>query len=219
MTRKLRYNNIHFIKRATLNKGGFLFENSSVGTIESNLSETLSSLAKHYSLDIVSSSNLFDDSITNRIINTYEEKEILLYPPMSSSTLYRTDFLKQNNIVYSKEHDLAFHIKTLLCAKRIFYINAFEPKNKTDTSIEDFKEIEDFLQMNSKNREKFESYKNYVKFKYYINHLKTRTKEERKIFLIRFSQEFKHAKIVKDDFTKKEYGDLKTIIYMPESYR
>lgn len=129
----------------SMNRGLSIAKGEYIGIVESDdfadcdMFEQLYSLTDHGSIDIVRSNyyeywddkgdaNSFRAEIRNygKIVDLLQEKEILMVPPAIWSSIYRKEFLQQNEIQFlptpgASYQDTSFFIKSFFMAKTLLF--------------------------------------------------------------------------------------------------
>ncbi|MDE7215984.1 MAG: glycosyltransferase, partial [Clostridia bacterium] len=205
-----------------------------IGIVESDdyvakdMFETLYNKAKEYSLDVVksdyctfSTANGYKHSVYectcpeityyDRLIEPKKLKKIFSFQMNTWTGIYRTDFLRENNIRHNETpgasyQDNGFWFQTLALAKRVMFVNkafyyyrqdnpnsSINSKSKVFCMNEEYKFIYDFINSNEEVKENFaEEY--FIKKFFNYMHTYQRIAEEYKLtFLERFASEFRQS--------------------------
>ena len=150
--------------------GRHMFETLYTAAKKSNADIVKSDYFKLWSLDnkkrIKRCKTCPSDFFYNRKINAKEFKEVFDFEMMNWTGIYRTDFIRNNDISYNETpgasfQDNGFWFQTLSLAKTIFYINkafyyyrqdnpnsSINDKSKVDCMFEEYAYIKKFLKNN-----------------------------------------------------------------------
>lgn len=225
--------------------------------VKSNMFETLYKTAKQYNADIVKSDHYTFSTKNgkqktelhytcsraeyyNRVLNAADCEDIYDFVMMNWTGIYRTEFLRQNQIKYNETpgasfQDNGYWFQTITMAERIVFIreafyfyrqdnpnSSINNKKKIYCICDEFSYIKDFLK---KHPEEYEKHiLTYVKKKFFnYRHSYNRISEEYKMeFLLREQKEYaEELKELGDKKTKLDswvLGEMNRIIDSPELF-
>ncbi|MDO4265796.1 MAG: glycosyltransferase [Eubacteriales bacterium] len=144
----------------------------------------------------------------NQVFNPIDFPGIFCIQPTTWTALYRTDFIRNNDIVYNETpgasyQDVGFSFQTLYCAQRVMvvdkYFHCYRLDNESSSSnssakvfcmSEEYNYIEDFLKKHPSNRSKVMPYLVRRKFSSYLWTYGRVSAEYQQAFYFRFVNEF-----------------------------
>lgn len=236
----------HGIKLA---KGKYIAIVDADDWIEPNMYHTLYDISEKNKLDIVkgdfyryseitrqdSKENYISDEISEKMI-TVTSYPILLEKPSIWAGIYNKDFLIKNKISFlttpgASYQDTSFHIKTLLMAQKVMFINkafyhyrqdnvhaSVKDTGKVFCVCDEWSEIIQYLKQNKK-YQALAPLLCLLQFNTYYWNLKRLSGRNQREFLWAFSQEFRKFQaqniLQKNLFKKKQYKQLMRIINSP----
>lgn len=247
----------------TMNVGTDAATGEYVGIVESddyvteNMFEVLYKTAKQYEADIVKSDHYTfsthegkqkkqfhytcsDMSYYNKVLNAKENEEIYDFVMMNWTGIYKTEFLRKNNIRYNETpgasfQDNGYWFQVITLAERIVFVNeafyyyrqdnpnsSINNKKKIYCICDEFKYIREFLE---KHPEEYRKHiLTYVKKKFFnYRHSYQRIADEYKTeFLLReqkeYAEELKKLGGLKTELDPWILGEMNRIIDCPELY-
>lgn len=181
-----------------------------------------------------------DDFFYNKILSAEEYIEIFDFEMMNWTGIYRTDFVRKNNIRYNETpgasfQDNGFWFQSLSLAERIVFIkkafyyyrqdnpaSSINDKGKVYCMCDEFDYIKGFLEKNPKQKD--ELFLTFIRKKFFnYRHSYERIDEKyKKEFLLREQQEYKED--LKELGSKKEkldpwiLGEMNRIVDSPDIY-
>lgn len=217
--------------------------------IELNMFESLYNKAKETDVDFVKSDfYMFEESMVqvykklcnnesnyNRVLNAKDDNFFNI--EMNTWTgLYKTVFIRKNNIRYNETpgaryQDQGFWFQTIMFATTIYILNQafyhyryFQTNSSNNPNgymwiSTEYEYIARKLEENPDLKSKYEAYYQYFKFCYYLFNFQKLPKDEKKLQLKHFQQEFINgANIEKGLYSEWEYDLLQLLIKHPKKF-
>lgn len=169
-----------------------------------------------------------------------EQIEFFNIKPTIWSAIYRSDFIRENNIRFTETpgasfQDTAFNFKVWALAKRVKLLeecflhyrqdnenSSINSSAKVFCVCDEYAEIERFLSQHPMEKGKLDVVKNALKYNTYIWNYERLSEEKSREFLLHASEEFKNDMLegmcIKEAYPWYKWNNLNFIIEAPEEY-
>lgn len=239
---------------ASMNAGIDIAKGEYIGIVEAddfvdvNMFEALYSIADKTGADIVKSdyntyihktsqsrkAGMISKARNNKVLNIKQDSTILRMPPTIWSAIYKTEFLKENNIKFlttkgASYQDTSFSFKTMALAQKIaftsksyLYYNtdnessSVKSKGKVYAICDEFDELTNFINEHSEIKKYANTEKLIKQYNAYIWNILRIDETYREEFVSKFSDEFKefykNGEITEDFYKKVNKKDFNLLI-------